>query len=208
MDWFCRKTLLTNIAGTSHLTESGSYTSKSAYNAFFLGSIKFAPWRTWKTWALLRCKFFIWLAINNRCWTADRLAKRNLPHPAACPLCDQAESIQHILVSCVFARQVWTIILQRLDLLSIAPQATARRFSTWWSSAARGVPKEMRKGLNSLIILVVWELWKHRNDIVFNGATPSISGLLQTVANECALWCMAGASSLSELLMRSLPPGA
>jgi len=46
----------------------------------------FAPWkRIWKSWAPQHCKFFIWLAINNRCWTGDRLAKRGLPHPAACP---------------------------------------------------------------------------------------------------------------------------
>ena len=30
-----------------------------------------------------------------------------LPHPPACPLCDQAEeNIQRILISCVFARQI------------------------------------------------------------------------------------------------------
>jgi hypothetical protein len=45
--------------------------------------------------------FFIWLVAQNRCWTADRLAKRGLNHPNKCPLCDQnAESINHLLVSC------------------------------------------------------------------------------------------------------------
>lgn len=56
-----------------------------------------------------------WLSINNRCWTADHLAREGLPHPAACPLCDQMdESIQLMLITCVFAHQVWCIILQRL----------------------------------------------------------------------------------------------
>jgi len=72
--------------------------------------------KIWKSWAPQHCKFFIWPATNNRCWTGDRLAKTGLPHPPACPLCDQAgESIQHLLISCIFARQVWFIILQRLD---------------------------------------------------------------------------------------------
>jgi hypothetical protein len=32
-----------------------------------------------------------------------------------CPLCDQAEeNIQHILIYCVFDRQAWALILQRL----------------------------------------------------------------------------------------------
>ena len=156
------------------LTRSGIYSSKSAYNAYFCGSIRFAPWkRIWKSWAPQNCKFFIWLAINNRCWTGDRLAKRGLPHPASCRLCDQERSIQHFLISCVFARQVWFIIFQRLGLSSISPVSTSK-FSSWWYWAIKDVPKEMKKGLNSLITLVAWEIWKHRNECVFNGASTSI----------------------------------
>ena len=112
-------------------------------------------------------QIFISLVVNSRCWTADRLAKRGLPHPVACPLCDQAEeTIQHTIISCVFARQVWTLIFQRLGLIAIVPQPTAAQFSAWWSNAISRVPKVLREGLNSLIILIPWELWKHRNDCV------------------------------------------
>jgi hypothetical protein len=51
--------------------------------------------------------FFIWLVINNKCWTFDCLAKRGLPHQSACPFCDQAEeTISHILAACVLSREV------------------------------------------------------------------------------------------------------
>ena len=94
------------------LTQHGSYSSKSAYEAFFVGSIKFGPWRRiWRTWAPPRCKFFVWLVSYNRLWTADRLAKRNLPHPEACPFCEQeGETINHLMVGCVFVREVWNIL--------------------------------------------------------------------------------------------------
>uniref|UniRef100_A0A452YW54 Reverse transcriptase zinc-binding domain-containing protein n=1 Tax=Aegilops tauschii subsp. strangulata TaxID=200361 RepID=A0A452YW54_AEGTS len=63
---------------------------------------------TWKSKVPLQCHFFMWLANKNRCWTSDRLATRGLPHQDTCPFCDQhEESIQHLLLSCVFARQVW-----------------------------------------------------------------------------------------------------
>jgi hypothetical protein len=44
-------------------TTSGQFSSKSCYNAFFLGSIFFEPWkRLWKTWAPLNANFFFgWL---------------------------------------------------------------------------------------------------------------------------------------------------
>jgi hypothetical protein len=71
------------------LSTSGKYSAKSAYNALFQGSIPFNGWeRIWKSWAPNKCHFFLWLVAHNRCWTADRLARRNLPHPNRCPLCD------------------------------------------------------------------------------------------------------------------------
>lgn len=90
-------------------TATGSYSSKSAYNRYMAGTIGFeSATRIWKTWVPPRCKFFLWLASLNRCWTADRLAKRGMEHPDRCKLCDQEEeTIQHILVGCVFSREVW-----------------------------------------------------------------------------------------------------
>ena len=116
------------------------------------------------------CKFFVWLAINNWCWTVDRLAKRGLPHPAAWPSCDQAEdTIQHVLTLCVFSWRVWSLILQKWGLITIAPQQTASCFSSWWCSALKGVPQKLQNVLDFLIILEAWEIWKHKSDYVFNG---------------------------------------
>lgn len=95
-----------------------------------LGSIKFGPTkRFWKTWVPFRCRFFVWLVYHNRVWIADRLAKRNMPHWEACPFCDQeGETIHHLLIGCVFACEVWTIILQQLGLLQMAPHITTASF--------------------------------------------------------------------------------
>ncbi|WVZ93865.1 LOW QUALITY PROTEIN: hypothetical protein U9M48_039818 [Paspalum notatum var. saurae] len=111
------------------LSSSGCYSSKSAYEAMFIGTIKFSPWkRVWKTWALGNCKLFIWLAIINRCWTSDRLAKRGLPHQLACPFCDQAtETTNHVLSSCVLAREVWTIVLQSSGKISNGDDMTCNQ---------------------------------------------------------------------------------
>uniref|UniRef100_A0A0A8Y9Q5 Uncharacterized protein n=1 Tax=Arundo donax TaxID=35708 RepID=A0A0A8Y9Q5_ARUDO len=92
---------------------------------------------------------------------ADPLAKRGLPHPASFPLYDQAdETIQHLLISCMVAREVWFVMLQKLGLQALAPQADTGGFSSWWCRAIKLVEKQRRKGLNTLIILVAWELWK------------------------------------------------
>jgi hypothetical protein len=54
------------------LSTAGKYSAKSTYEAFFIGSTTFRPWEhIWKTWAPGKCRFFMWLAAHNKCWTAD-----------------------------------------------------------------------------------------------------------------------------------------
>jgi len=126
-----------------------------------------------------KCKTFIWLAVRNCCWTADRLQKRGLPHPEHCPLCDQDdETVQHLLTSCVFARQFWFSILQPLNLTSLVPNRRCASLAEWWKKSWRKIPKQHRKGFNSLVILGAWTLWKQRNACVFYGATPNIQRAL------------------------------
>ena len=38
----------------------------------------------------------------------------------------------------------------------------------------------------------MWELWKHRNAIVFDGASPSVERLMDRVKSECEVWTSAG----------------
>jgi hypothetical protein len=44
----------------------------------------------------------------------------------------------------------------------------------WLNSAIRSVPKYLKKELNSIIILVAWEIWVHHNECVFKGANRSM----------------------------------
>lgn len=183
------------------LSLSGDYSAKSAYDALFEGSLSFAPFeRIWKTWAPPKCRFFMWLVAHNRCWTADRLARRGLPHPDLCLMCDQEEeNIQHLLIQCVFARQFWYVFLHCFGLAALAPQPHSS-FDEWWDNVNLAVSEEVRKGLNSLIILGAWTIWKHRNDCVFNGAAPRLSTALNLAREEAFLWSLAGASGLCPTL--------
>jgi hypothetical protein len=59
--------------------------------------------------------------------------KRGLPHPIRCPLCDQQqETIDHLLVNCVFAREFWFHVLNKVNLQSLSPQLHNRGFMAWW----------------------------------------------------------------------------
>ena len=114
----------------SNFFASGQYTSKSAYEALFIGATSFGPWeRIWKSWAPGKCQLFLWIAARNRRWTTVRLARKSLPYPAACPLCEQVqETIDHLLVACVFSRKVWFKVLQQFNLQILATQTNPSSF--------------------------------------------------------------------------------
>jgi hypothetical protein len=82
------------------------YSTQSAYRAFFLGQHSFAcADLLWHAKGPAKCKFFLWFAFQQRCWTADLLQKRGIDSHSACPFCAQKlETANHILVDCVFAR--------------------------------------------------------------------------------------------------------
>lgn len=101
----------------------GNFPARSTYLAFFLGrELMLAAAELWSSWAPLDVKISVWLVLKDRLWTADRLARRLMPHPASCPLCDQVqEDVQHMLLSCPFFRSIWVEVLLRERLHRFTP---------------------------------------------------------------------------------------
>ena len=87
---------------------NGEYSASSAYRAQFLGSTSTTMNKTvWKVWAPPKVKFFSWLAIQNRIWTADRLEKRGWENCGLCTLCKRAnETSSHLFFKCRFTRRI------------------------------------------------------------------------------------------------------
>ncbi|GJN13088.1 hypothetical protein PR202_ga31422 [Eleusine coracana subsp. coracana] len=69
----------------------------------------------------------------------------------------------------------------------------------WWRGCRRRVPKEQRRGFNSMITLGAWLIWKHRNSCALEGTNPSMTRLIDGFMEECQLWCLAGAKGLRSL---------
>jgi hypothetical protein len=117
---------------TTHQQHSAS----SAYRAFFHGQCGI-PGATvlCKMKAPPSCKFFIWLSLMGRCWTSERLQRHGLPDNGPCALCSQdSELIQHLLVACVFSREVWHRMFRNEHLQAIVPSASSS-WPDWWLQA-------------------------------------------------------------------------
>lgn len=94
-------------------TANGPYTEKSCYHTTFQGSTSSRAWKLiWKSWAPPRVKFFHWLADQNPCWMADRLACRGLQYHSACLVCGQApETMLRLTLPCPSTLLIWQEIL-------------------------------------------------------------------------------------------------
>ncbi|WVZ49014.1 hypothetical protein U9M48_000396 [Paspalum notatum var. saurae] len=78
-------------------TAEGTYSSKSSYLAQFRGSFcSFQGNAIWNAHAEDKHKFFMWLLVQAKVLTADKLALRHSPCNPVCTLCDQQqETAEH-----------------------------------------------------------------------------------------------------------------
>jgi hypothetical protein len=64
------------------------------------------------------------LHLADRSWMGDQLARRGLPHPPRCPLCNQAEEMmEHILTGCPFSKMMWHEVVSWIRSTSHPPVA-------------------------------------------------------------------------------------
>jgi hypothetical protein len=92
------------------------------------------------------------------------------------------------MVSCVFARVFWYNLLRKFGLHILAPQPGIVSFLEWWERGSAGISGMVQNGLDSLIILGAWMIWKHRNRSFFDGESPNLSLLLEFTDEERQRW--------------------
>ena len=118
-------------------TPDRNFSTASAYLAFFNGQHPIEGANVLrKTRAPGQCKCFIWLVIHDRCWTAARRKRHGLQDDDTCVLCAQSsETIDHLLTTCPFSREIWFNILRKLGWERMTPDMHTLNFPSWWLDA-------------------------------------------------------------------------
>ena len=175
---------------------SGVYTAKSTYNRLCQGTER-APYATciWISWAILKCKIFAWLAVQHRIWSSDRRARHGLQSdPSACYTCLQDEdNTEHILIQCVYAREVWHYMFEELSLRGSIP-TQADTLLDWRLTTRVNFRKGHKRGFDTVIIAATWALWKQRNARVFHRINQQKTApeLALAIIAELKEWRLAG----------------
>lgn len=177
-------------------TASGEYTAASAYKITHQGTTHLAgaTW-VWKNWAPQWVKFFTWLSLKQRLWTADRRRRHGLDAHDDCWLCDQEHgTADHLLVNCSYAKEIWWSILSWMNCSCSFPGPM--QLHPWWDHIQRLQVKEGRRGLDILVKLIIWALWKERNARLFDRQASSVQELQGWIKLDIKLWIDAGAARL------------
>jgi hypothetical protein len=98
-----------------------------------------------------------------------------------------------------FSREVWFQILSGVGLQQCTPDPGEDNLQEWWRVAELRVSKQVWPGYNSLVVIILWCLWKQCNACVFDEVSPAVSRTTLDINSEVSLWCMAGAKGLSSL---------
>lgn len=168
-------------------TSNGDFTSRSAYQALFLAqSAVLGARELWKT------KVPNNVVSSSGCAYTDASGRRRRSHGLQtnddCYLCSQLpESLDHLLVQCSFSREIWFKTLRYLSLQRLTPLMEPAMVD-WWLDSRKQLPKAKRKTFDSVVVLVVWRIWLHRNDLVFRHTNPNVSSLLALIRQDLDLW--------------------
>ena len=147
--------------------------------------------RVWKILAEGKVKFFLWLLLQNRNWTAERRRARGLPHDDLYSLYDQEfETATHLALGCSFAKEVWACF-QGTYPLAVQIANTASTVWEWWGKISRGKEDDQKKKRVTASAYVVWHVWKERGRRIFQDEVMTATAVASLIRADLELLFLA-----------------
>ena len=139
----------------------------------------------WKSiWALKvppKVKFFIWRCMKNALATKTNLRRRGCSPDNTCPICHSAEeTVEHALILCPTAQHVWF----GLSLTYRPREIGFQSFERWWRKACDNFHREGLIEYMGLLATSCWQIWKSRNNEVFNQEAFDLRSTISNIINQ------------------------
>ena len=134
------------------------------------------PWKSvWKAKVPSRVAFFVWTAALGKILTTENLRKRRVTILDWCCMCKSSgESVNHLLVHCPIAWELWSMVLVIFGKSWVMPHDVVDLLSCWTGSRGKSEAGKIWKMTPHCLM---WCLWQEQNDRTFNGVEISIPAL-------------------------------
>ena len=162
-------------------TKLGQVSAKQAYKALQVEErgveIKFRYTKLWNWKLPLKIQLFIWLLLEQKILTWEIMKKRGFNGPSKCVLCGIfEETICHLFIDCNFIKSIWTSVTKDLN-----------NHSEWGGGEMEECFKNCilkKDNKEEIPCIICWEVWKHRNLIIFENAFPSMSRVFSCILQD------------------------
>jgi hypothetical protein len=104
------------------------------------------------------------------------------------------ETSTHLLLHCNLFGSVWNHILRWLGVSSVLPDDALSHYYQF--NFIGGATKSRRSILQVIWYATVWEIWKERNNRIFNDIICSISHVVDTIKSLTFMWLKGKLASL------------
>lgn len=151
----------------------------------------------WKNLCPFKVEVFVWQAIQDKLATGSELLKRGLLYnnvgnaevAGLCAFCrNNVETVEHLLVNCGIAWNVWSSIIKWWGLSWVCPGSIYNLMSWWLSNKFTN----LEKGIWDIYFFaVMWSLWLERNLITFQGCALDTDKLVDKIQTRVSFWTKA-----------------
>ncbi|KAF5821203.1 putative reverse transcriptase zinc-binding domain-containing protein [Helianthus annuus] len=156
----------------------------------------------WSKIATPKVNCFAWRAISGGIPTAAALAVRNVCFgDGMCILCGiEAETTDHLLVSCTFAKSVWWLICVWLQVPIPETFVSVTQLLSFCKNLHVG--ERRKRVVYAIFLLTMWTIWIARNDKIFNKKLSTAISVLDQV-KESSYWWVVKRSRISNLSLEN-----
>ena len=140
----------------------------------------------WRSNIRPRVAFFSWTAALGKILTLDRLWNKGVPVMDWCYMCKRSgESVNHLLLHCPIAFELWSMVWSLFGVISIMPQGVADLFASWQGPCSRQHNIDLWRAVPHCVL---WCLWRERNSRCFKGMEQTIHEI-KSLFHSLFAWC-------------------
>ncbi|XP_059446512.1 uncharacterized protein LOC132178068 [Corylus avellana] len=165
------------------VSRGGSYVSSETWDFLREKKVEVSWWKmVWFPNAIPKHAFILWLAVQDRLLTGDRLMKWGYKGEVKCFFChNQIESRDHLFFECSFSYRIWKFCMHRCHENNspiIWDEVLKLGISKWGTKTLKGLLCHLVLGS------VIYNLWCTRNELKHSGHPISEEQILRKVLWE------------------------
>ncbi|KAJ0589978.1 putative reverse transcriptase zinc-binding domain-containing protein [Helianthus annuus] len=145
-------------------------------------------WKFWNRWAPPKVNLFVWRAAKNKIPVKMELFRRGINiEDMRCSRCGRdEETIDHLLVDCVMAQATWWNVKNWLKLPNNEELKSCEKMLQYIQDQIGS--KEWKQVIMAIFMIAMWQIWKSRNEVVFNGRNGSVTRTVDEIKELSFLW--------------------